>query len=90
MTNDIKIIIQTITPVSFVTGQNDIPCCSGNDGFITIHASDGTCPYSYSVDGGSTWISSGTDPYPYGNLIANHTYKIMVRDNLGCMSPAIP
>jgi hypothetical protein len=77
-------------PVSIVNGQSNVSCFGGNDGTITIHASGGIAPYSYSVDNGLTWVSSGTDPYSYGTLVANTAYKIRVKDSIGCQSPAIP
>ena len=74
-------------PVSSVTGQSNVSCYSGNDGSITIQVSGGIAPYSYSVNNGSTWISSGTNPYSYGGLtVANGPYRIKVKDSNGCIS----
>jgi hypothetical protein len=75
------------SPTASVIAQSDITCFAGNDGSITIQASGGTAPYSYSVDGGTTtWISSALNPYPYGGLIANTPYRIKVKDINGCIS----
>ena len=77
-------------PAASVAGQSNINCFGGADGSITIHASGGTAPYSYSVDNGTNWILSPTDPYIYGGLQANTQYKIRVKDSNGCTSPMIP
>lgn len=86
-----QIDVIVYAPVATVNGQSNISCFGGNDGSITIHASGGISPYSYSVDNGFTWISSGTDPYVYGGLnVAEGPYEVRVKDSLGCLSPAIP
>lgn len=77
-------------PTATVASKTNVACKSGTDGVITIHASGGTGAYSYSVDNGATWMPSATDPYSYGGLIANHLYKIMVKDANGCQSVSIP
>lgn len=46
---------------------------------ITLSASGGTPPYSYSIDGGSTF---GTDPVFTG--LANGTYTLVIQDANGC------
>jgi len=79
------------SPVSTVNGQSNVNCFGGSDGSITIQASGGIAPYSYSVDNGLTWISSASDPYTYGGLnVVNGPYKIRVKDSMGCTSPLIP
>jgi hypothetical protein len=73
-------------PLSSVNGQSNISCYGGSNGTITISASGGTVPYSYSVNDGSNWISSGTNPYVYGGLSANQAYRVRVKDYYGCIS----
>ncbi len=64
-------VVQTATNVS---------CFGGNNGSITILATGGATPYSYSIDGGTTYQSSPV----FNNLIAG-TYSIIAKDNLGQM-----
>ena len=73
-------------PVSSVPNQTNISCFGVADGTITIMATGGTGPYSYSVDNGANWISSGTNPYLYGGLNANDSYRIKVKDSNQCVS----
>ena len=79
-------------PKALVTGQSNIKCFAGNDGSITISASGGTLPesYSYSVNNGGTW-KTGANPYIYGELSAGVPYQIRVMDNnTECKSIEIP
>jgi hypothetical protein len=69
-----------------VISQTNITCFDAHDGTITIMASGGSGIYSYSVDGGATWIPSAINPYPYGGLAANIPYRIKVKDSNGCVS----
>jgi uncharacterized membrane protein len=76
-------------PSASVTGKTNVSCFAGTDGTITIEASGGIPPYQFSVNNGGTYISSGDNPYTYTALSANVQYKIRVKDNAGCESPAI-
>lgn len=59
------------------------PSCAGNDGQIDVTASGGATPYTYSIDGGSTFQSGAS----FTGLAAN-TYNIVVQDNNGCQGTA--
>ncbi len=60
--------------------KTDVSCHGGNDGTITIQASGGTSPYSFSIDGGSTyWGNNG-----FFTGLAAGDYPIMVMDAHGC------
>ena len=89
-----EVVSGTITitggPVASVTNKNDINCNSGADGSVTISATGGAAPYSYSVDNGGSWESSANNPYVFSGLSANEVYKIRVKDSNGCESPTIP
>jgi len=87
--NRTQVTAAVSNPVSSVNGQANVSCNGGADGSVTIHASGGISPYSYSVDNGLNWISSVTDPYVYAGLNATTVYKIRVKDNIGCTSPQI-
>src|SRR5205814_8883185 len=56
--------------------STNVSCNSGNDGTITVSApSGGYGTYEYSIDGGSTWQSSGS----FTGLTAG-TYDVRIRD----------
>jgi gliding motility-associated-like protein len=52
--------------------------CNGSNGAITVNASKGTLPYSYSLDGGPAQASSSFMLLKAGN------YKVTVKDAGGC------
>ncbi len=53
-------------------------CNGGNNGTIVITAAGGNTSYEYSIDGGTSFVSTNTFN------VAPGTYMINVRDNLGC------
>ncbi len=57
--------------------------CTNSDGTITLKANNsGSAPYLYSIDGGSTFVSSNYfSGLPAGN------YPILVQDSNGCTNP---
>lgn len=56
------------------------PQCAGvDDGSVTIQATGGTGPYTYSSDGGITFQNSAT----FSDLGAG-TYNFIARDDIGC------
>ncbi len=55
------------------------PCPNTSNGSISITATGGTGPYSYSIDG----VTFQTSP-TFNNLAAN-SYNLVVRDNTGCL-----
>lgn len=55
------------------------PSCGASDGQIVVTAGGGSSPYTYSVDGGSNFQSSGTF-----TGLAVGTYSIVVEDVNGC------
>ena len=58
--------------------------CNGNlSGGITIQATGGTGPLSYSIDNGTTTYASGS----FNNLAAGN-YNIVVADTVGCVTTA--
>lgn len=67
-------ITVTVTPAS-----TDISCAGAADGQITISASGGSTPYSYSIDG-NTYGSSNA----YNGLAAGN-YTAYVKDNNNCI-----
>ena len=82
----IKVIVNAL-PVSSVTGQTNINCFNTNDGTITVSATGGTGPYTFSVDNGTNFLApTGTDLRLFSGLLPNNPYRIKVRDNNQCIS----
>lgn len=57
-------------------GKDNVACFGGNDGSISVAASGGTSPYSYS------WSNNETTSLIYGLSVG--TYSVVVADSLGC------
>lgn len=57
----------------------DVTCFGGSNGSISLAASGGEAPYTYSLDGGSTFGTSNT----FNNLSAGN-YDVRVRDVNNC------
>jgi trimeric autotransporter adhesin len=58
-----------------------VPSCGGNDGGLVLTANGGSAPYTFSVDGGSTFQASGVfSGLPAGN------YDLVVNDSEGCQT----
>ncbi len=83
---EIDVVIRAL-PVSSVTGQTNITCYAANDGTITVSASGGSSPYTFSVDNGGTYLpATGTYLRLFTGLLPNTPYRIKVKDNNGCES----
>lgn len=66
-----------------ITSQINVSCFGGGDGAVTLTATGGTSPYTYSIDGGS---------YQAGNIFTNMAagvHTAVVLDANGCTA-AIP
>ena len=62
----------------------NVLCNGGNTGTININGLNGSGGFQYSIDGGTTYQSSGS----FTNLPAG-TYNIRIRDNSGCIKDTI-
>ena len=77
-------------PTAAVSGQSNITCFAANDGTITVTASGGTSPYTFSVDNGVNYLPpTGTNMRLFTGLAPNNPYKIRVMDNIGCESKSV-
>ncbi|TVZ51926.1 T9SS type B sorting domain-containing protein [Dokdonia sp. Hel_I_53] len=75
-------VVHTIDPLVPVTATETHidPTCNGDtNGSITLTATSGEAPFTYSIDGGTTFVSSNV----FGGLSAG-TYNYVVRDSKQC------
>lgn len=56
--------------------------CGADNGELEVHATDGTSPYQFSIDGGATFQSDSL----FAGLQQGQTYTIDVVDDINCMS----
>ena len=71
--------VTDIIPVTASATATD-PTCNGDaDGSIRLFALTGEAPFTYSIDGGTTFVSSNV----FGGLIAGN-YNYVVMDSKGC------
>lgn len=71
----------TITNGPTITSTTVAPGCSGNDGQITVSATNGVSPYQYSIDGGNTQQNSNI----FTGLTGGN-YTVTVTDASGCQN----
>lgn len=74
--------VQTINIPILVTASEALtnPTCNGySDGSIQLTALTGQGPFTYSIDGGTTFVSSNV----FGGLVAGN-YNYVVRDSKSC------
>ncbi|MBL7811159.1 MAG: T9SS type A sorting domain-containing protein [Bacteroidetes bacterium] len=69
------------SPVLTVASFTNVSCFGGNDGSISLTASGGTGAHQFSINGGTSFQSSGA----FANLAAG-TYEALVKDAAGCTS----
>ncbi len=65
-----------------ITTLTNVACYGNSTGSVTVVATPatGTSPYTYSINGGSSWEASGT----YNGLSAS-SYTVLVKDVNGCI-----
>ena len=71
----------TITEPAVLAATNatiPVVCNGQSDGTITITATGGVSPYQYSIDGGTTWVSTNIFNVPAG------AYTVIIRDVNNC------
>ena len=80
-------ITESTVVLANVTNQTNISCFAANDGTITVSASGGVGPYTFSVDNGVNWFpATDTDLRLFKGLLPNTPYRIKVKDSNGCIS----
>ena len=81
MTNIISINITDGPGVSGNSSATATTCPSVNNGTITVNATAGIPPFTYSLDGGPP--QSGSNPYIFTNVAAG-AHAVIITDNVGC------
>ncbi|AMQ58096.1 T9SS type A sorting domain-containing protein [Algoriphagus sanaruensis] len=74
------VTIAASSEITFQTEKSDVTSCTSN-GSIRITATGGRSPYSYSIDGGTTWQSANS----FSNL-SQGTYSLQVKDANECVT----
>jgi gliding motility-associated-like protein len=77
-------IVNALTTVNLTAAAQDISCFGSNDGSINLTASNGTSPYTYSIDNGGTFGNTNTF-----NALGAGIYPIIVEDDIGCIAKSI-
>ena len=79
-TKETNIITTNATiPVTISTASVDPTCNGSTDGSIKLTPLTGESPFTYSIDGGSTFVYSNV----FGGLVTGN-YDYVVRDSKGC------
>lgn len=66
-------------PTFSIVNSTNVSCYGGNDGSISLSSLGGTGTIQYSINGGTTFQTSGT----FTNVTAG-TYTVIVKDATGC------
>ena len=77
---EVKVIVYS--PVTAITVVQNVSCNGGNNGQLSIAASNGLVPYAYSWKKNGSNISIGTQSYIVG--LEADIYRVVVTDNRGC------
>lgn len=82
-------IAKILQPAAIATDGGtwqDVTTCNGdNTGSITVKVTGGVPPFSFSINGGTTWQATGE----FLNLFAG-TYSVIVKDGNGCTTTVGP
>jgi hypothetical protein len=73
-------------PLSTITAHSDITCNGNADGTITVTASGGASPYTFSINNGIYVGGNTANSNVFTGLAPDTPYQIKVKDNNGCIS----
>lgn len=77
-------VVSKAEPITILDSLTYVTTSGGNNGAIFLTSSNGTAPYTYSINGGVSFQSSNL----FTNLTANE-YSVVVQDALGCSSSKV-
>jgi uncharacterized delta-60 repeat protein len=83
-------LAQNCTPLTFKNDGTIVAdaSCANNDGSINIIPTSGTAPFTYSINGGTTYVAGPDNGYSFTRLAAG-TYKLRLKDAAGCESETV-
>ena len=81
---EVKVIVYA--PVSNITVVQNVSCNAGNNGQLSVVASSGLAPYSYTWKKSGANVSIGTQSLIVG--LEADIYRVIVSDNRGCKDSA--
>jgi gliding motility-associated-like protein len=84
-TQNLDITVPSNSTLAVTTAVTNTTCNTTNNGTVTINAPNGTPPFQYSINNGTTWQASNV----FNNL-APGNYTVAVKDNSGCQVNGIP
>lgn len=84
VTSSVIVVNDLGGPILNTPNTTNVSCFGGSDGSITLSSTGGTGLIQYSINGGSTFQTSGV----FSNVSAG-TYIVVVKDNATCMDIAI-
>ena len=73
-------------PLSTITGHSDITCNGNTDGTISVQASGGASPYTFSINNGTYAAGNTANTNIFTGLVPNTPYQIKAKDKNGCIS----
>tara|TARA_R110002050_G_scaffold196426_2_gene331344 strand:+ start:40813 stop:51588 length:10776 start_codon:yes stop_codon:yes gene_type:complete len=79
LSNEVTVTDYGVLVINTPTINTPIKCNDSSTGQLTLNASGGITPYSYSIDNGASFQTSPT----FYNL-GSETYDLVIRDNSGC------
>lgn len=81
----INVIVHPLPVANF--SQTPITCHDANDATITVSASGGRSPYTFSVEEPANWLdANGPDSRLFSGLFPNIPYRVRVKDSNTCIS----
>lgn len=85
-TSTLNLTVNLISNITANTTSAATACSGINNGTITVTPTNGSAPFSYTLDGGAP--VSGGSPYTFTGLAAG-THTILIQDASGCVSNTI-
>jgi guanyl-specific ribonuclease Sa len=82
--NQNSTVISPLVSLNATITKTDVRCKGNNNGSITVNATGGQAPYTYSIDNGVTFVSSTI----FTNLVPG-IYNITVKDASNCTSSMV-
>ena len=86
-TSTINIIVNQTNTLNATTSSTAPACGTSSNGTITVTPTNGSAPYTFSLDGGAP--QAGSAPYTFINVTAG-LHNVIVTDASNCVTNSIP